>query len=311
MTNIATDLTTTAERSPEQSAIRIDGSSVSYAQLHAMAAKVAGQLRAAGIEPGDRVAIILPNVPAFPVVFYGILLAGGVVVPMNPLLKSGEIDYFFTNSGAKMAFVWPDFVAEATKGAERSGTTIIECTALGPVEGSLPDGQPVMQATERADDDDALQHRVGFGAHLRDRVAIEHAAHEHKPLRAIRLDIDPRYLGCASIHLTTGCHPSGANDRRRLLTESKRSEPVAAFGRKRDAVEIAPVRVEVLQIEEQAFVMHKMRPGMPGRDMQFDDAIARHAKRDDVLDTRARLVIEIACCRPGGRDADQPFLAAQ
>jgi long-chain acyl-CoA synthetase len=156
MTNIATDLTTTAQRAPEQSAIRIDGNSVTYAQLHGMAAKVAGQLRAAGVEPGDRVAVILPNVPAFPVVFYGILLAGGVVVPMNPLLKSGEIDYFFTDSGAKVAFVWPDFVTEATKGAENSGTQIVECTALGPAEGALPDGDPIATPTERDDHDDAL-----------------------------------------------------------------------------------------------------------------------------------------------------------
>jgi long-chain acyl-CoA synthetase len=156
MTNIATDLTTTAEGSPEQSAIRIEGSSVSYAQLHAMAARVAGQLRASGVEPGDRVAVILPNVPAFPVVFYGILLAGGVVVPMNPLLKAGEVDYFFTDSGAKVAFVWPDFAPEVRKGAQNSGTRVVECTPLGPVEGVLPDGEPVMAPTERADDDDAL-----------------------------------------------------------------------------------------------------------------------------------------------------------
>ena len=122
MTNLATNLVRTAERLPDKAALRIEGNGIGYAQLHAMAAKVAGGLRAAGVEPGDRVAVILPNVPAFPVVYYGILLAGGVVVPMNPLLKSGEIDYFFTDSGAKIAFVWPDFVAEATKGAERSGT---------------------------------------------------------------------------------------------------------------------------------------------------------------------------------------------
>ena len=76
MTNIATDLTTTAQRTPEQSAIRIDGNSISYGQLHAMAAKVAGQLRAAGIEAGDRVAIILANVAAFPELVYRILLKG-------------------------------------------------------------------------------------------------------------------------------------------------------------------------------------------------------------------------------------------
>ena len=156
MTNLATNLTTTAAEYPEKDALRINGQGVTYAQLHAMAAKVAGSLRANGIEPGDRVAIILPNVPAFPVVYWGILLAGGVVVPMNPLLKAGEIDYFFTNSGAKIAFVWPDFVPEATKGAENSGTVIVECTATGPVDGGLEGGEPVTEPTERADDDTAI-----------------------------------------------------------------------------------------------------------------------------------------------------------
>src|SRR5204862_239227 len=60
-------------------------------------------------------------------------------------------------------------------------------------------------------------------------------------------------------------------------------------------------------IEEQAFVMHKMRPGMPGRDVQFDDAIARHPDGDDVLDARRRVIAKI----PGRRDPDQPFLAAE
>ena len=156
MTNLATNLATTTQRQSEHSAIRINGQSISYGQLHAMAAKVAGDLRAAGIQPGDRVAIILPNVPAFPVVFWGILLAGGVVVPMNPLLKAGEIDYFFTDSGAKIAFVWPDFVPEATKGAATSGTQIIECNPLGPNPGGLPEGTPIGEPSERTDEDDAI-----------------------------------------------------------------------------------------------------------------------------------------------------------
>ena len=116
MTNLATNLTTTAAKHPEQDALRVNGQGVTYAQLHGMAATIAEPLRANGIQPGDRVAIILPNVPAFPVVYWGILLAGGIVVPMNPLLKAGEIDYYLTDSGAKIAFVWPDFVPEATKG---------------------------------------------------------------------------------------------------------------------------------------------------------------------------------------------------
>ena len=96
MTNLASNLTTTAADHPDQDALRVSGQGVTYAQLHGMAARVAGSLRASGIEPGDRVAVILPNVPAFPVVYWGILLAGGIVVPMNPLLKSAEIDFFFT-----------------------------------------------------------------------------------------------------------------------------------------------------------------------------------------------------------------------
>ncbi len=131
MTNLASNLTTTAVAHPEQDALRVSGQGVTYAQLHGMAAKVAGTLRANGIEPGDRVAVILPNVPAFPVVYWGILLAGGIVVPMNPLLKAAEINFFFSDSGAKLAFVWPDFVPEATKGAEGAGTRIVECGADG------------------------------------------------------------------------------------------------------------------------------------------------------------------------------------
>ncbi len=156
MTNLATNLTTTAANHPEKDALRVNGQGVTYGQLHAMAARVAGALRANGIEPGDRVAIILPNVPAFPVVYWGVLLAGGIVVPMNPLLKAGEIDYFFTDSGAEIAFVWPDFVPEATKGAARSGTRIVECGPLGPVEGGLEGGEPIAEPTPREDHDTAI-----------------------------------------------------------------------------------------------------------------------------------------------------------
>ena len=105
----------TATAHPSNTAIAINGTHIPYAALLGAAAKVAGELAAAGIEPGDRVALILPNVPAYPVTFFGALLAGATVVPMNPLLKSG-IDFFFTDSGAKVAFVWPDFVGGGDQG---------------------------------------------------------------------------------------------------------------------------------------------------------------------------------------------------
>ena len=156
MTNLASNLTTTAAAHPEQDALRVSGQGVTYAQLHGMAARVAGALRASGIEPGDRVAVILPNVPAFPVVYWGILLAGGIVVPMNPLLKAAEINFFFRDSGARLAFVWPDFVPEATTGAEGAGTRIVECGAMSPVDGELEPGDPISEPTPREDDDTAI-----------------------------------------------------------------------------------------------------------------------------------------------------------
>ena len=52
--------------------------------------------------PGDRVGVMLPNVPEFAIVYYGVLRAGGVVVPMNPLLKAREVEYYLTDSGAAL-----------------------------------------------------------------------------------------------------------------------------------------------------------------------------------------------------------------
>ena len=156
MTNLATNLVTTAEQHPDNTMIAMGGKHLPYAAMHQLAAKLAGDLRASGIEPGDRVALILPNVPAFPVAFFATLYAGGTVVPMNPLLKAGEIDFFFTNSGAKIAFVWPDFVEDVTKGAANSGTKVIPCDPMGPLPGFLEAGEPITVPVAREDDDTAI-----------------------------------------------------------------------------------------------------------------------------------------------------------
>jgi long-chain acyl-CoA synthetase len=81
MTNLATNLMTTADRDPDAVAIRLDALALTWANLRDQALATAGALQAAGLQPGDRVALILPNVPAYPILFYGTLLAGGTVVP--------------------------------------------------------------------------------------------------------------------------------------------------------------------------------------------------------------------------------------
>ena len=60
----------------------------------------------------------------------------------------------------------------------------------------------------------------------------------------------------------------------------------------------APVGVQVLDVDEQALVVDEVRPGVPGRDVQLDQPIARHAEGDDVLDARDRVVTEQGELRP-------------
>ena len=72
---------------------------------------------------------MLPNVPYFPVVYYGVLRAGGIVVPMNVLLKKREVAYYLSDSGAKLLFAWHGFAEDAQAGAEQAGA---ECLVVEP-----------------------------------------------------------------------------------------------------------------------------------------------------------------------------------
>src|SRR5215469_2418613 len=126
MANLSTILDRSAAGQPDRTAIRLDDLSVSYRQLSDAARRVATLLKSAGLEGGDRVGLMMPNIPAFPVAFYGSLVAGTVVVPMNPLLKGREVAYYLGDSGARVLFVTRDFAGEAAKGAADSGTQVIQ-----------------------------------------------------------------------------------------------------------------------------------------------------------------------------------------
>jgi long-chain acyl-CoA synthetase len=125
----------------ERPAVRLDDHVLSYAELQAAAASATSLLSSLGVEPGDRVGIMLPNVPAFPIAYYGTLGAGAIVVPMNPLLKSREVAYYLGDSGAKVVFAWHAAAGEAAKGAAEAGARVIEVTdplLAGPLAGVAP-----------------------------------------------------------------------------------------------------------------------------------------------------------------------------
>jgi long-chain acyl-CoA synthetase len=98
--NLAANLTETARRHPTRTALVSGDHELSYAGLDAASARVAAMLRERGVEAGDRVGVMLPNVPEFAMAYYGVLRIGGVVVPMNPLLKEREVEHYVTDSGA-------------------------------------------------------------------------------------------------------------------------------------------------------------------------------------------------------------------
>src|SRR3954470_24082377 len=100
MSSLAQQLTDTAARHGDRPALQLDDAVLTYAEFDEAASRVAGLLRERGLEPGDRVGLMLPNVPYFPVVYYGILRAGGVIVPMNVLLKGREVTFYLSDPGA-------------------------------------------------------------------------------------------------------------------------------------------------------------------------------------------------------------------
>ncbi|MGI8712819.1 MAG: long-chain-fatty-acid--CoA ligase [Solirubrobacteraceae bacterium] len=126
--NLAQTLTDSAQRDPEHVAIKLDDTELTYAQLDGATAHLAGLLRDHGFQRGDRVGIMLPNVPYFPICYYGILRAGGIVVPMNVLLKKREVTYYLSDSDTKLLIAWDGFAQDAQAGADDAGAECILVT---------------------------------------------------------------------------------------------------------------------------------------------------------------------------------------
>ncbi len=153
--NLAQILSGSAERDPEQIAIKLDDFELNYALLDHSARRVAGLLGAHGIEVGDRVAIMLPNVPYFPACYFGALRAGAVVVPMNVLLKEREVSFYLRDSGARVLFVWHDFAAEAEPAAAAVGCECIKVVP-GEFEQLVFASEPVEEMVARDPSDTAV-----------------------------------------------------------------------------------------------------------------------------------------------------------
>src|SRR3954471_17469038 len=156
MTNLATIATETAQRIPDAIAYKLDDTEVSWQAVDEGSARVAGLLKEKGFEPGDRAGIMLPNVPYFPIAYYGVLRAGGTVVPMSVLLKGREVKFYLEDPEAKVLFAWHDFAEAAEAGAEQAGADSV-LVKPGDFEQLLAGvSEPFTGVEERAGDDTAV-----------------------------------------------------------------------------------------------------------------------------------------------------------
>jgi len=153
--NLAASLSRNAADNPDRVAIHLGDQTTSYGELDDQSARVAGLLAARGIAPGTPIGIMLPNVPEFASVYYGILRTGAVVVPMNPLLKAREIAYYLGDSGAPVIFAWHVTAPEVEIGAKEAGA---EAILVDPA--TFPDilatASPAPQVVDRAAYDTAV-----------------------------------------------------------------------------------------------------------------------------------------------------------
>lgn len=139
--SLAAVLAEPAWRTPDKTAVIQGAERLSYRQLWTQALKQAAALREFGVQPGDRVALMCPNVIDFPRTYYAILAAGGVVVPVHMLLTPDEISFILRDSGAKLLIAHTVRGEEAARAGELAEVPV---RLVGPVlaEGSADDGAP-------------------------------------------------------------------------------------------------------------------------------------------------------------------------
>ncbi|MGS0685362.1 long-chain-fatty-acid--CoA ligase [Nakamurella sp. GG22] len=160
---LAAILAESATRHPDRDAIVIGQQRTTYATLWEQTRRYARVLRDAGIGPGDRVALLMPNVPDFPRAYYAILSLGAVVVPVHALLVAREIGFVLTDSQAKMLIAAAPLLAQAIPAAEQAGVPLMavmgddaEGREAPRLDQLAADVEPIAAYVERKPDDEAV-----------------------------------------------------------------------------------------------------------------------------------------------------------
>ncbi|WP_329166910.1 long-chain fatty acid--CoA ligase (plasmid) [Streptomyces sp. NBC_01717] len=232
--NLSDLLTQSAQRHGGRTAVSIGDQSLTFAQLDELSGRAAAMLADAGVAPGDRVGVMLPNLPEFPVLYYGVLRTGAIVVPMNPLLKAREVAHYLGDSQARLAFAFGPVAQEAATGAEGTGARVV------PIEdGSLDEllaehPEPAPSVPREAEDTAVILYTSGTtgapkGAELTHTNLIRNAEITAGPL--FGLTPDDTVMGCLPLFHAFGqtCAMNTAMTAGAGLVMLPRFEPAAAL----------------------------------------------------------------------------------
>ncbi|WP_405784689.1 long-chain fatty acid--CoA ligase [Streptomyces sp. NBC_01378] len=232
--NLADLLSRTATAHGHRIAVELGDHSLTYTELDALAGRVATLLAARGVTPGDRVGLMLPNLLEFPVLYYGTLRAGAIVVPMNPLLKSREVAHYLADSGAVLLFAFAPVAEEAAAGAKGTAADVVP---VGP--GSLTQllaahPVPAPERTREEQDTAVILYTSGTtgvpkGAELTHANLVRNSEIIATPL--LRLSPEDVLLGCLPLFHAFGqtCAMNAAVISGARLTLMPRFDPALAL----------------------------------------------------------------------------------
>lgn len=201
MAHLVTNLIEAAREDGHRPAVKLDDAVLSYQDLLGAASRVAGMLQGRGLEPGDRIGLVLPNVPAFPVLFYGSLMAGCVVLPLNPLLKAREIEYCLRDSGAKLVVAWERGGDAVPRAAQSTGCDHLLISDSGPSSDQLAGAPALIDPVEPADDDNAV---LLYSAGITGKPMGAQLTHANLGSNAA---VSAQVLGCTRDDVMMGCLP--------------------------------------------------------------------------------------------------------
>lgn len=158
--SVAGVLADTAAQRPDHSALIYESEHFTYGWLWEQARRYASVLRANGVRPGDRVAMLLVDTPQFPVVYFGVLAAGAVAIPLNVMSTASEIDHVLADADAPFLVCAASLLAQAREAAEPLGTVLL---TVGPgpagtvdLENAAQDTAPIDDSAVREPDDVAV-----------------------------------------------------------------------------------------------------------------------------------------------------------